>query len=199
MGAGAEADVGDATPIGAVVDRFAAGERPVGNLIMHKSSLRKHPAKDVVLPAALLVRSFLISAIRYHTFKRTPLFDGQLIGRDMLRPQRNGLRHRAGPEAVGKLGQPEDQVYADIGDAARPQEAERLAGPGGVMSPVHPPQDAIIERLHPHADAVHSQAHQAKDIIPAAGNNIVRIDFDGELLITGRKGGGAGSNGEGAA
>ena len=79
MGGGAEADVGDASPVGAVVDRFAAGERPVGDLVMDVTGLGEHPAEGVVLAAALLVRGLGVAARRDHFLEGTAFLDGQLV------------------------------------------------------------------------------------------------------------------------
>ena len=186
MGAGAEADVGDAAPVGAVVDRFAARARPVGDLVVHISGFRKHPAESIILRPALLVQGLDIAAVGHHTLQRAVLFNGQLIRGDMLRLQCQSRKHGVGPGIIRQLGQSENEVYADVVEAAGPQEAERLTGPCGVVPAVHPFQYPVVERLHPHTDAVHPESPQTGHILRTAGDDVVRIDLYGELFVIGR-------------
>ena len=87
MGSGAEADVGDAAPVGAVVDRFAARARPVGNLIVDIPRLRQLPAERVVLTTTLLVEGLSIPTVSHHLLQRTVLLYGQLVSGYVLRSQ----------------------------------------------------------------------------------------------------------------
>ena len=49
------------------------------------------------------------------------------------------------------------------------------------MAPVHPFEDAIIQRLDPHAYAVDPQIQQAPYVLRTPLDNILRIHLDGEL------------------
>ena len=51
----------------------------------------KHLTQDIILPAALLIGGLRIPALLHLPLQRAPFFDRQLVGRNVLRLQRQGL------------------------------------------------------------------------------------------------------------
>lgn len=91
-------------------------------------------------------------------FQRRALFQGQAIGRDMLRFQGKGIFQRGQP--VGRIlsRQAPHEVQPQIAAARGPQ---MLHCPQHVGAPVRPPQqgkETVVHALHAHGDAVDARS-----------------------------------------
>ena len=103
VGGGAEADVGKAAPVGGVVDGLAAGEGEVGNFVMDIAGCGKGVAEHRVLPGRGLVGGLAVPAGAHLAGQRAVRFDGQLIGGNVLRPQRDRFPQGLRPNLVRQL------------------------------------------------------------------------------------------------
>ena len=204
MRAGAQAEVGDAPPIGAVVHGLEAGPGEIGDLVMVEAGPGHPFAQAVILPPASLFRSLGVAPFGNLFGQGAVLFDGKLVGRKVLRLQRKCLIQRGFPLRVGQLRQTEDQVDAHIPHARFPEDAHRLPRPCGIVPAVHPSEDAVIETLHPHADPVYAHLQQPPHISRSLLHHILRIHlhrklrkqrFRGATALLILRDGGAGNHG----
>ena len=181
MRPGTEADVGVAGPVGAVVDGLEAGQGPVGNLVVAVAGSVQAVAEEAVLCGALLLRGLFVAPLAHHLSERAALLDAELVGADVLGMPGHDLAERFGQGGFRELRESENQVHADVFHAGVPQDAESLAGVRGVVAPVHPTENPVVERLHAHAHAVDSQLQQPADVRRPLLNDILRIHLDRKL------------------
>ena len=83
------------------MDGFAAGEGPVGNLVVDIAGFAQPGAEQRVLCGALFLRGFGVAAFADQPAQRAAFFDAQLVGADVFRTpgqhfverlRQNGLR-----------------------------------------------------------------------------------------------------------
>ena len=182
MRPGAEAYIRHPLPIGGIVLRLSARQRPVGNLVMHITGSLQAAADHFVLPGAELLRSLGEPAVRGHHRKVASLLDAQLIGGHVLRPQPADTVERVGKHLPRQLRQTEYEVQAHVLHPGIAKNAEGPAGGCGVVAPPHPAQDAVVERLHAHADAVHPELQQLRHVCASLLRDVLRIHLDRELV-----------------
>ena len=154
---------------------------------MMVAGLLQHPAQDVVLKPALLLRSLPECPPAYKFGKHAARLHGQLVGGDMRRhlPHRGnckGLMYSIFPPVRTELAEPENQVYAYIPDSGRLNDPVCSPGCPGIVPAVHPLQNPVVERLHTHTYAVHSHPGQSPDVLFPLFNDILRIDLDGKFV-----------------
>ena len=182
VGGGAEADIGEAAPVGAVVDGFAAGEGEVGDFVVDIAGGGEGLAEQRVLPGRRGVGRLAVAAGADQAVERAVRIDGQLVGGNVLGTERDGLPQGLRPNCIGELREAENQVEADVVEAGFAQRGKGAAGARGIMPPVHPPQDSVVPGLHPHADAVDAQRPQAAGVPDAPGHDVIGVNFHREFF-----------------
>ena len=134
--------------------RLPARTRPVADFVMTIAGVA-WTGPGVIIH----IRRQIGVGLRQTTFGNPPaqgrsLLQRQGIQRQMLRGQRQRLRHRIPPLAQRLAGQPVHQIQIDVVKARPPAGVKRRHGLRGVMPPAQHRQQAVVHTLRPDADAV---------------------------------------------
>ena len=163
------------------MDGLEAGQGPVGNLIVAVAGGPEAVAEEAVLRGALLLRGLLVAPLAHQLAERAALLDAELVCADMLGAPGHDLAEGIRQGGLRELREPENEIHADVFHPGVPQDAEGLPGVRGVVTPVHPAEDPVVERLHAHADAGDAQVEQCADIVRPLLDDVLGVHLDGEL------------------
>ena len=149
---------------------------------MHIARLTQTRTYKFILHGAAVLRRLRITAVRDHPGKFAPLLDAQLVCGNMLRAQQAHGVKSPGKQPGRHLRQAEYQVDADILRPGFAQKGESAPRGRGVVTPAHPLQYPVVQRLHAHAETVHPEVQKGLHIAGAVLQYVLRIDLDREFL-----------------
>lgn len=169
-----EAEVWRAVPVGAVVARFVAGERVVGDFVLaitggceRVGEVAEHFEVDVVV-------GFADGAVVAEACQRRPFLIHQGVGGDVLRTQCHGFGYRLTPLLHGLFRKREDKVKAYV--AERLQRLHYAACRRGIVPTANGAQQRVVEALHPYAETVEAEAAPSDGFI---FGDVVGVYLDG--------------------
>ena len=114
-----------------------------------------------------------------HLMEWGTFFVRQMIGRDMLYAEGDGLAEVTFPSLVCLARQAVDKVDADVAEAMSAAVVDSLNGLECVVPSVQQTEGGVVEGLDTHADAVERQAAKHGHVV---FRQVVRIGFESNLF-----------------
>ena len=179
MGRRAAAQVGNALPVGRVVARVEAGLAEVGNLVVLVSGGREGVHQGGEETHAAVLVHFVHPMGLQHPIEWGAFLVGQVVGRDVLHVEGDGLSEVALPAFVRFAGQAVDEVDADVVEAVTAATLHGFDGLPGVVASVQQTEGGVVEGLDAHADAVEGQAAEHGCVLLG---QVVGIGLKGNLF-----------------
>ena len=111
--------------------------------------------------------------------------EGQLVGRDVLRPEGDQRIEIAVEVRCGLIGSREDQVEGEIREARGTRGVEGRIRDVRAMGPAESLQQSVVEGLHADREPVHAGVPEARQPVALDGRG---VEFEGDLDGVGRAG-----------
>ena len=179
VGTGAYTYILRPLPVAAVVAGVVAGEGKVGNLVVLVTGCKEFLSQEFEGAYTLLLVDGGYEALLLHTPQTGALLISEVVGRDMLHTERDGLVKAIGPVVECLAGEAIDEVDADVGEPSLLQAVHGIDGLLGCMSTPYEAQGAVVKGLYAQAYAVDGEGAQPLYVL---FGEVVGVGFEGELF-----------------
>lgn len=179
VGAGAYTYILRPLPVAAVVAGVVAGEGKVGNLVVLVTGSKELLSQEFEGAYTLLLVDGGYEALLLHTPQAGALLISEVVGRDVLHTERDGLVETIGPVVECLAGEAIDEVDADVGEPSLLQAVHGIDGLLGRMATPYEAQGAVVKGLYAQAYAVDGEGAQPLYVL---FGEVVGVGFEGELF-----------------
>ena len=176
MGAGADACPGAAAPIGQVMPAFAARHGVVGNLVGGQATVGGYLLRQFVEIGGMVGVGHGNAAPAVQVEEGRALFDGQLVERQVVGGEVDGLVQFGAPRTSGLVRAGIDHVEGQAREC-RAGQIDGRAGLRRIVQPAEKFQLRIVQRLHPQRQPVHPGRAIARKA-PCIGGRRVALHGD---------------------
>lgn len=175
--AGAGGEDGEAAPVAEVVGAGAVGAGEVGDFVPRVAGGVEAGGGRGQEGGLEVLRHFGQLPARAAAGELRSRLEGQVVGAQVFRLERDGLRQRPLPGSGGLAGEGEDQVEVDVVEPRGPDGAEGLDDLGGGVDPFEEGELRGVERLRPHRHPRHAGVPVPSEIV-ALDRSRVRLHRD---------------------